>query len=325
MKYVRRFGLGLAAAIFSFSAFAQAENYPDRPVKIVVPYPAGGYYDRVARTMADALRVHLKQPFIVDNKAGANGVIAAGQIAKSTPDGYTLLLAAIGPNGISPALTSNLPYDPIKDFAPVSLLVSAPNVLVVPASSNIHSLSDLLASPKAKAGQLNYAHNGVGSSVHLAMELFRGSVGIRMTGIPYKGSAPAVTAVTAGEVDVSFGSVLDVLPLIQAGKLRAIAVGGTKRIGAIPDVKTVAEQGIAGFDSTAWSGLIAPAGTPAQVVVKLNQAVNAALKDPATAKQLSPGGELEILGGTSDHFAQYIRAEIVKWKKVVKENAITTE
>jgi len=312
-------------ALLSRPGFARADAYPERPVKIVVPYPAGGYYDRVARILGAALRVPLKQQLIVDNKVGANGVIAAAQVASSPPDGYTLLLAGVGPNAISPALSPHLQYEPIKSFAPISLLVSAPNVLVVPASSPIQTFGEFVALAKRSSAALNYAHNGVGSSVHLAMELLENRTGIQLTAIPYKGSAPAVQAVTSGEVSIAFASVLDVLPLIEAGRLRALAVGGTERIAAIREVKTVAEQGVAGFDSTAWSGLCAPAGTPADIVAKLNEAVNTVLKDPKVAKQLSPGGELQILGGSSEHFGSYIRSEIAKWTQVVKDNGIKPE
>ncbi len=326
MTLTRRLLLGLAAAVLPLAGYAQsADTYPDRQVKIVVPYPAGGYYDRVARILADVLKNTFNQPFIVENKVGANGVIGADQISKAAPDGYNLLLAAIGPNAISPAMGQSLPYDPINGFAPISLLVSAPNVLVVPAASSVRSVDDLLALAKRMDGRANYAHNGIGSSVHLAMELLKGATGMKMNSIPYRGSSYAVTAVTAGEVDAAFGSVLDVLPLIQGGRLRAIAIGGTERIGAIPDVKTVAEQGIAGFDSSAWSGLIAPPGTSPAIVAKLNAAVNAALKDPVISKRLSPGGELQMLGGTSKAFGDYIKTEITKWQKVVKDNSIKPE
>ncbi len=326
MKHTRRTVLGMTFALLSRPGFARADAYPERPVKIVVPYPAGGYYDRVARILGAALRAPLKQTFIVDNKVGANGVIAAAHVASSPPDGYTLLLAGIGPNAISPALTTSLQYDPIQSFAPISLLVSAPNVLVVPATSPIQNFAEFVALAKRSAGApLNYAHNGVGSSVHLAMELLKGRLGIQLTAIPYKGSAPAVQAVTSGEVSIAFASVLDVLPLIEAGRLRALAVGGTERIAAIRDVKTVAEQGVPGFDSTAWSGLCAPSGTPADIVAKLNQAVNIVLKEPKVVKQLSPGGELQILGGSSEHFGSYIRSEIAKWTQVVKDNGIKAE
>jgi tripartite-type tricarboxylate transporter receptor subunit TctC len=325
MKLNRRLVLGLAAAVLPLASFGQGDAYPDRAVKIVVPYPAGGYYDRVARILSDVLKTSLKQSVIVENKVGANGVIGADLVAKSPPDGYTLLLAGIGPNAISPALSANVPYDPVKDFAPIALLVSAPNVLVVPAASKVHTLPELVAATKSMNGRANYAHNGIGSSVHLAMELLKGSTGLQINPIPYKGSSFAVTAVTAGEVDVAFGSVLDVLPLVQGGKLRAVAIGGTERIAAIPNVKTVAEQGITGFDSSAWSGLMAPHGTPRAVVDKLNAAVNAALKDPAVVKRLSPGGELQMLGGTPERFGGYVKTEIAKWQKVVRDNAIKAE
>lgn len=326
MKHTRRTVLTMTFALLSRPGFARPDTYPERPVKIVVPYPAGGYYDKVARVLGAALRIPLDQPLIVDNKVGANGVIGAAQVASSPPDGYTLLLAGIGPNAISPALTTNLQYNARKSFAPISLLVSAPNVLVVPASSPLQTFADFVdLAKRSGAGALNYAHNGVGSSVHLAMELLRDRLGIQLTAIPYKGSAPAVQAVTSGEVTIAFASVLDVLPLIEAGRLRALAVGGTERIAAIRGVKTVAEQGVAGFDSSAWSGLVAPSGTPPAIVAKLNRAVNAVLKDPVVIKQLSPGGELQILGGSSEQFGTYIRSEIVKWTQVVKDNGIKPE
>ncbi len=313
---------GLVAAFATGTSSAQP-SYPERPVKIIVPYPAGGYYDHVARVMAEALRASLKQSFIVENKVGANGVIGVAQVAKAPADGYTLLLAAIGPNAISPALTKKLNYDPIADFSPISLLVSAPNVLVVPASSSIRNLKDLVAA--SSKGSLNYAHNGVGSSTHLAMELLKGATGMQMVGVPYRGSAPAVVAVTSGEVQTSFGTISDVLPLIQAGRIRALAVSSSEHIAAIGQIPTVAEQGVPGFESSAWSGLMAPANTPKHVIDTLNRVVNAALRDPAIGKQLSPRGELQILGGSAEHFENYLKNDLKKWQKVVSDNGIETD
>lgn len=312
--------VGLGVALLLNAAHAESV-YPDRPVKIIVPYPAGGYYDHVARIIGDALRATLKQSFVVENKVGANGVIGAAQVARAPADGYTLLLAAIGPNAISPALTPKIPYDPVADFSPITLLVSAPNILVVPAASGIKNLADLVTA--SKKAPVNYAHNGVGSSTHLAMELLKGATGMQMVGIPYRGSAPAVVAVAGGEVQASFGSVLDVLPQIQSGRLRALAVGSANHIDALPQVPTVAEQGVHGFESSAWSGLMAPPNTPMQIIGTLNRAVNAALKDPAVVKRLSPGGELQMLGGSPDDFAAYLKSELKKWQKVVNDNGIT--
>lgn len=311
--------LGLGAALLLNTAHAQSA-YPDRPVKIIVPYPAGGYYDHVARVVGEALRVSLKQSFIVENKVGANGVIGAAQVARAPANGYTLLLAGIGPNAISPVLTPDVTYDPIADFSPVALLVSAPNILVVPAASGIKNVKDLAAA--AQKAPVNYAHNGVGSSTHLAMELLKGATQMPMVGIPYRGSAPAVVAVTSGEVQASFGTILDVLPQIQSGRLRALAVASGSHIPALPRVPTVAEEGFAGFESTAWSGLMAPANTPSQIIETLNRAVNAALKDPAVVQQLSPGGELQMLGGSAEEFSTYLKNELKKWRKVVKDNDI---
>lgn len=325
MDRTRRALLGAASVLMPLATFAQADDYPDRVVRVVVPYPAGGYYDRVARLLAEALKPTFRHGAVVENRIGANGVIGADSVAKAPPDGYTLLLAAVGPNAISPALGAKLAYDPVRDFAPISLLVSAPNVLVVPASSPARNVADLRKLLLARAGQANYAHNGVGSSVHLAMELFKAAAGVQIALIPYKGSAPAVLAVSAGEVDSAFGSVLDILPLVQAGKLRAIAVGGSERLSAIADVPTLAEQGFSGFETSAWSGLMAPAATPPAIVARLNAAVNAALKDPATSRRLSPGGELQMLGGTPEYFASYVRSEIAKWQKVVKANNIQAD
>lgn len=313
-----------ASGLTSFAAAAQISS--DQPARIVVPYPAAGYYDRVARIMAEVLRVRLEHNFIVENRVGANGMIGADYVAKAPPDGKVLLLAGIGPNAISPALGNPAPpYDPVKDFTPIALLVSAPNVLVVPSTSPIKNLAELRAAAKSAKGRMNYAHNGIGSSVHLAMELLKGATGMDIKAIPYKGSSYAVTVVAAGEVDVSFGSVLDVLPLIRSGRLRALAVGGTQRITAIPKVPTVAESGVPGFDTSAWSGVMGPAGMPAPEVARLNKAINAALKEPATIKRLSPGGELQILGGTPEQFGRYVISEIAKWQKVVKDNGITPD
>lgn len=321
---MKRFLCCLVAAAVSFGALAQADTYPDRPVKMVVTYPAGGYYDRVARILAESLKFSLGQSFVVENRVGANGVIGADAVAKSAPDGYTLLLAAIGPNAITPALKP-LPYDAIRDFAPIALLVSQPNVLVVSSASNIHSVADLLIAARAMGGRANYSHNGVGSSTHLAMELLKGATGLQMSAIPYPGTSGAITAVVSGDVLAAFaGSVADVIALIHAKRLRPIAVGGTSRLAALPGVPTVVESGIA-FESTAWSGLMAPRGTPPAVIAKLERAVNAALNDPLIRQKLSPNGEFEFIGGSPERFERFLAAEIAKWRQVIKENNIRAE
>ncbi len=313
------------AALLPLQAAAQDIPYPEHTVRIVVPFPAGGYYDRVGRVMAEALQASLKRPVVIENRSGATGMIGTEFVAKAPPDGYTLLLGSISGNVIAPLLEPRVRYDSLRDFAPVALLTSAPNVLVVSSSSNVRTFNELAAMIRAKNGGANYASNGNGGTTHLAMEALKAELGLDIQHIPFQGSAPAVSAMIGGHVDASFASVLDVIPAIQANRLRAIAVGSPQRVRSLPDVPTFNESLGVPFESTAWGGLMAPLGTPPDVLHKLNAHVNRALSDPAIVKQLSPAGELEILGGTPEQFGTLLQAEWKKWGTIIKEKGITAQ
>jgi tripartite-type tricarboxylate transporter receptor subunit TctC len=324
MKRFIQLAAALAVALSGATAQSQ-DKYPSQPIRMVVPAPAGGYYDKVARVLGQYLSQSLGQPVVIDNKGGANGVIGATQVARSAPDGYTLMMGGTGPNAIAPSLKSNLPYDPSKDFAPIALVTSSPNILVVTSKSPIRSTQEFVAAARSRSDSMLYAHNAVGTSTHLAMEQFRLAIGGKLEGVAYAGSAPALVALTAGQVEVAFATALDVLPLIQAGRIRPLGIASKARLGALPDVPRLADGGVAGVESAAWSGVLAPAGTPQAIIGRLNSEINKALRDPEVRSKLSPAGELELLGGTPDQFRDFIDAEIKRWSHVVKAGGIRTD
>lgn len=309
-----------AAAALPHAAFAQ--GYPTKPVTIVVPFAPGGTTDILARVLAPELAKVFGQGFIVDNRAGAGGNIGADQVAKSPGDGYTLLMGTVGTHGINKSLYSRLPYDPQKDFAPITLVAGVPNVMVMNAQRaqqlGIASVADFVRHAKANPGRLNMASSGNGTSIHLAGELFKSRTGIFMTHIPYRGSGPAIKDLLSGEVDVMFDNLPSAMPHIQSGALRAFAVTSAVRSAALPDLPTVAEAGaLPGFEASSWFGLLAPAGTPADVVNRLQLETAKALALPAIKERLlalgaNPGGN------TPAEFSRQIDAEIAKWAGVVK-------
>jgi tripartite-type tricarboxylate transporter receptor subunit TctC len=252
----------LVALVAAVSPTFAAENYPTKPIHIVVPYPAGGTSDILARTIGQRLSESLGQPVIVDNKPGANGNVGADLVAKSSADGYTLLLADIGALVISPSVYPTLPFDPVKDFAPVTMVAYSPHILVVHPSVAANSVAELVQSAKAKPGKLNFAISGVGGAPHLAGVDFALRTGIDWVYIPYKGGAQAIADVAAGQADVTLNGMLATYPLVQGGKLKLLAVSSARRMRAIPDVPTIAESGVAGFESGSWQGVVAPVGTP---------------------------------------------------------------
>jgi len=318
MKSTQRLLLGLLLAGFAWAAVAQ--GYPARAVRMIVPYPAGGYYDLLARTIGQKLSEGWGQPLVVENRAGANGIVGTELVAKSAPDGYTLIMGGIGPHGINPGLYPKLPYDAVRDFVPVVHVASAPNVLVVHPTNAARSVADLIAAARAKPGELTFASNGTGSSNHLSGELFKAIVGVQLVHVPYKGSAPAVTDMLGGQVTMLFGTMADVLPHIRSGKLRALAATSARRIPALPDVPTMAEVGIAGYEAIAWFGVLAPAAVPADVIARLNQDINRALQAPDVLEKISMQGSSEIVGGTPEQFGALIRAEVVKWQKLIRDS-----
>ena len=324
MKLSRRtlVALGVAAATaLPGLAFAQAA-WPSKPVRILVPFAPGGTTDILARVLAPELSKVFGQSFVVDNRAGAGGNIGAEVVAKSAPDGYTLLMGTVGTHGINKSLYAKLPYDPQKEFAPITLVAGVPNVMVMNTrraqSLGINSVADFVKYAKANPGKLNMASSGNGTSIHLAGELFKSRTGIFMTHIPYRGSGPALADLLAGSVDVMFDNLPSAMPHIQSGALKAFAVTSAVRSAALPDVPTVAEAGkLPGFEASSWFGLLAPAGTPPEVVSRLQQESAKALGLPAVKERLLAQGAIPS-GNTPQEFTQLINDEIGKWAAVVK-------
>jgi len=315
MRTLHRWALGALLACFAAGAFAQ--TYPTHSIRLVVPFPAGGTTDILARAAAQKLSESLGQAVVVDNRPGAAGNIGADLVAKSAPDGYTLLMGTVGTHAINPGLYAKMPYDHVKDFVPVVLVAGVPNVLVVNPAFPVNSVAELIALARAKPGTINFASSGSGTSIHLSGELFKTMAGIDMTHVPYKGSSPALTDLMGGQVQIMFDNLPSALPLIKAGKLRAIAVTSLKRAPALPDVPTISESGLPGFEASSWFGVLAPAETPAPIVAKINADVNKWLQSPEAREQLLAQGA-NAAGGTSEQFAAHIRAETEKWAKVVK-------
>jgi tripartite-type tricarboxylate transporter receptor subunit TctC len=315
MTLNRCWAIAALLAVFAQNAFAQA--YPTHSIRLVVPFPAGGTTDILARAAAQKLSESLGQAVVVDNRPGAAGNIGADLVAKSAPDGYTLLMGTVGTHAINPGLYAKMPYDHVKDFVPVVLVAGVPNVLAVYPAFPVNSVAELIALAKSKPGTINFASSGSGTSIHLSGELFKTMAGVDMTHIPYKGSSPALTDLMGGQVQIMFDNLPSSLPLIKAGKLRAIAVTSLKRAPALPDVPTISESGLPGFEASSWFGVLAPAGTPAPIVAKLNADVNKWLQSPEAREQLLAQGA-NAAGGTPEQFAAHIRAETEKWAKVVK-------
>ncbi len=311
--------LGTAAAA---SAYAQA--WPSKPVTLVVPFPAGGSTDSVARAIGPKLTNTLGQPFLVDNKAGATGTIGATQVKRAAPDGATFLVTSLGPLVIAPHLIKGLQYDALKDFDTITLAVQAPNVLVVPANSPHHSVADVIAHEKKNPGKMTFASSGNGSSDHLTAELFWQQTGTTGLHVPYKGGAPAITDLLGGQVEGSFQNVNAVVQNIRAGKLKALAVTGDKRSPVLPDVPTMAEAGVKGVDVYSWQAIVAPKGLPADVRDKAHETMTAALKDPAIRKQFTDIG-LEVVANTPAQFAAFQQQEFARWKKVIEAGKITID
>ncbi|SAI19263.1 putattive exported protein [Bordetella ansorpii] len=310
-------GLTLCAAALA----AHAAGYPDRPVKWVVPFPPGGAMDSIARTLGEAMGRELGTAFIVENRAGAGGNIGAATVARSAPDGYTIMIAANG-MAVNPALYRDMNYDPQKDFAPISLLAVVPNVLVAnPDRITAKSVQDVISQAKAKPGHYTYASAGVGTSIHLAGELFVSLAQVDMLHVPYKGSGPAIADLLGGQVDYMFDSITSAKPHIQAGKLRALAVTTAKRSSALPDVPTVAEAGLPGYELMPWFAAFAPAGTPPDIVERLNSSMRKALSDPKVKAAMASIGA-EPIGGSPTELRDHLAKETAQWAVLVKERHI---
>lgn len=309
-----RFATLAAACILAAAAYGQ--SWPDRPIKFIVAAPAGSSLDVLARTISDKLKDRLGQPVVVEDRPAAGGTAATDLVAKSAPDGYTMVISFNGPLAFGPHLYAKLPYDPQKDLAPVLITSSQPNVLVVNASLPIRSTKEFIEYAKSNPGKLNYASVGNGSSSHLTMELLKTAAGIDIVHVPFNGSPPAVTATIQGETQMMFAVMQPLQSQIQAGKLRAIAVTTAKRFALLPDLPTIAEAGYPGFEALAWNGILVAAGTPSAVIHRLNAEINAILKDPSVKGALNAQG-FELIGGTPEDFARLISSESSKWAPVI--------
>jgi len=310
------------AATLGTAAFAQA--WPAKPVRVVVPCPPGCSLDIIVRTMSDKLTQRWKQPIVVDNKSGGGGMIGMDAVAKATPDGYTLGLGFNGPIAFAPFMYKKMPYAPATDLLPIILTTSQPNVLAVPASLPVNNLQELVAWAKNQGDKVSYASVGSGSSSHLSMELFLNTAGIKAVHVPYKGSPPAALAVASGDVQMLLTVAPALLPLVQDGRIKFLAVTGTTRQESLPKIPTIAESGYPGFEALAWNGLFAPAGTPPATIDKINADVNAVLKDPAIRSALENQGLIPGGGSVSD-FNTFIASEASKWGSIIKKVGITVD
>jgi tripartite-type tricarboxylate transporter receptor subunit TctC len=314
----------LAAVCVVVSAFAAAQTYPAKPVRLMVPFPPGGSTGIVARIVAQKLSERLGQQVVIENRGGGGGVVGTGVAAKAAADGYTLTVGSNSTHVVAPLVYPKLDYDAVKDFAPVSMLAVTPYLLVVNPNVKASNLKEFLALLRAQPGKLNYASAGSGSTTHLAMEMLKSVANVYVLHIPYNGNGPAGTAVIAGQVEALFGSLPAVLPHARSGKVRALAVGSPKRSPALPDVPTVAESGFPGFDASLWLSIMAPAGTPAPVIERLNKEIIAVLKAPDAADALSKAGA-EPQWSTPEELAAIIRDETPKYAKIVKTANIKPE
>lgn len=313
----------LCTVVYVASAFAaghsQAQQaYPTKPIRMIVPFPPGGTTDVVARLVAQKLTEAWGQQVVVDNRPGAGGIIGTEIVAKATPDGYTALLGSITTHAVNPALYKKLNFDPVKDFTPVSLVVSSPQLLAVHPSVAAKSVKELIALAKAKPGQLNYASAGTGTSPHLTFELFKSMAGIDVVHVPYKGTGPAITDLIGGQVQMMITGVVALMPHIKSGKLRGLGVTSAKRVAALPDLPTIAESGIPSFDVSSWFGVFLPGGTPKPIVANMNAEIRKILEVPEVRQRLISQGA-DPASNTPEEFAAYVKAEMAKWGKVVRD------
>jgi tripartite-type tricarboxylate transporter receptor subunit TctC len=302
---------------------ACAGAYPLRPIRLVVPYPPGGATDVIARGVGQKVAESIGEQVVIDNRGGGAQIIGTDVVAKSAPNGYTILFASVT-HAINPGLQPKLPYDTLRDFAPITLMCSGANVLVVHPSVPARSVKELIALAKARPGQLNYASSGSGSGGHLAAELFKVTAGVEMTHIPYKGACPAGVDLLAGQVNLMFTSPVAMLPHIKSGKLRALATTGRARSSAVPDLPTIAELGLTGYEATLWYGMLAPAGTAAPIVATLHRHIVGALGSAELRERLAPLG-VDMVGSTPQAFARHLETEVAKWSKVIATAHIKPE
>ena len=313
-------GVWLATACAALTAAAaDAQTYPNKSIRFVVPFPPGGIADVMARVFGQKFTDTWSQPVFIENRAGAGGNIGADIVAKSPPDGYTLVMGSIGTHAVNVSLFSKMPYDPVRDFAPVALAIEADGLLVLHPSVPVKTLKDLIALSRARPGQLVYASAGNGTAAHLAGELFKSMAKVDIVHIPYKGNVPAITDLVGGQTSMLFATLPTVLPLAKAGKLHALAVTGAQRNPATPEVPTMAESGLPGFEVTNWIGVFAPAGTPADIVAKLNSEIMRIMRLPDVQSRLANEGA-KFKPTTPNEFAAFVKAEIAKWGKVIRDS-----
>ena len=326
----RRFALGSIASAVVLGAgllggtSALAQAYPTKPVTIIVPFAAGGTTDILARIIGQALTAELGQSVVVDNRAGAGGNIGGQAAAKATPDGHTLFMGTVCTHAINASLYKKMPFDPVKDFAPLTRVANVPNLLVANPAQPYKSVKDLIAYAKANPGKVNFGSSGNGSSIHLSGELFKSLAKVDMQHVPYKGSAPAVTDLLGNQIGIMFDNMPSAIQHVRSGKLVPLAVTTAKRSPELPNVPTIAEAGVPGYEATSWFGMFAPAGTPAPVLAKLNAAIVKVLAQPDVKKKINEQGA-EVYSETPEQFAAFIQAESVKWGKVVKESGASLD
>jgi tripartite-type tricarboxylate transporter receptor subunit TctC len=321
MSFQTRLAITCLLALAAFPALAQ--NYPGRPIRLIVPWPPTGTVDILGRTLGQKLAENMAQPVLVENRAGANGIIGSEAAAKSPPDGYTLVVDNVTGHAINATLQAKMPFDSLRDFAHVSLLAWVPDGIVSLPSLPAKNVQELIALAKAQPGKLTYASFGVGSSGHLAGELFKMMAGVNMLHVPYKGGGPAIADLLAGQVSIYYPVVPSVVPLVKANRLRLLAVTGAKRSSAMPEVPTVAES-LPGFEASNWFGLMAPSGTPPDIVGRLNAEAHKALQAPDVREKLAALG-FEIQTGTPQEFSALLRSETEKWAKVIKTSGVRAE
>jgi tripartite-type tricarboxylate transporter receptor subunit TctC len=319
----------LGAVVFGVAALcaqyvgAQSDAYPNRPIRLIVPFPPGGSVDTVARLLAPKLSESLGQPIVIDNRSGASGNIGSEAVARAKPDGYTLLLNTL-PFVVNPSISRHTPYDVIGDFAPISLISSSPSLLAVHPSTPARSVAELLALAKAKPGALNYSAAGTGTNPHVAGELFNLLGNVDIVAIQYKGGGPALTAGVAGEVGITIPGISEGTPYVKSGRIIALGITSRKRSPVLPDVPTIAEAGLPGYEFLTWHGLLAPKGTPQAVVTLLNEKIRQLLAQPEQAKQFEKIGQ-DIIASTPEEFSAHLKSELEKWARVVKERRLRAE
>ena len=319
-----RFGCALALSAFAAGAVAQSQpGYPAKPVRLVVPFPPGGGADYLARMLVDKLGQRLGQQVIVDNRSGANGNIGMEVVAKAPPDGYTLVITSVGTWAVNPSLYK-LPFDAVKDFAPVIQVSSSPGVLVVHPSLPVRNVKELVALARAQPDKLDYGSAGIGGFGHISAAVFTLMTGTRMVHVPYKGAGPALMDLLAGQIQVLFNDATATMPHIKSGRMRPIAVTSIKRMQALPELPTIDEAGVKGYDNSAWIAIAAPAGTPKEIIARLNSELSAILKLPDIQERSVAMGAV-IVGGTPEQLADYLKSEIVKFARVVKEAKIAAQ